>query len=132
MILRHLKVGRWHVEFYFGPDGYDVDLLVERMNDFGAPVDDMRKALSLMESGEMNTGFTFPNPRERVALIAIGPTTSGEEFQNTLVHEVHHLAVVIAANLGIDLDGEGPAYISGDAAKELADVVCTLGCTRCH
>lgn len=64
--------------------------------------------------------------------MAIGPTTSGAEFQDTLVHEVHHLAVAIAAELGIDLESESPAYIAGDSARALADVVCELGCRHCH
>jgi len=131
MIRRTLTIGRWEVEFYFAPDGYDTDELMERLYALGASVRDMRRALDLMESGEPNTGFTFPNPVERIAVVAIGPTTSGAEFQNTLVHEVHHLAVAIARGLGIDLRGEGPAYIAGDSALALADVLCKLGCSHC-
>ena len=92
----------------------------------------MRDAISLMEKGGLNTGFTFSNPVEHLAVVAIGPTTSGEEFQDTLVHEVHHLAVAIASELGIDLESESPAYIAGDSARALADVVCKLGCRRCR
>lgn len=58
----------------------------------------------------------------------IGPTTSGDEFQNSFVHEIRHLADAIAKSLGVPLDSERPAYISGDLAKALAEVVCELGC----
>lgn len=51
---------------------------------------------------------------------------------NTLVHETYHLAAAIANNLGYDLNSEGPAYLAGDAARAFADVVCQLGCDRCH
>ena len=132
MIRRTIKIGRWQVEFYFARESYDVDLLLDRMYDFGATATPMRQALSLMEEGGKNTGFTFANPEERVALIAIGPTTRGEQFQNTLVHEIHHLAVAIASNLGIDLEAESPAYIAGDSAMALADVICKMGCEHCH
>jgi len=47
------------------------------------------------------------------------------------VHEVHHFAVVVASELGIDLEGEVPAYVSGDTIRELADIVCRLGCEHC-
>jgi len=130
MIRRDLSIGRWRVEFYFAPDGYDTDELLDRLYDLGASASTMREALSLMESGRPNTGFTFPNPYEYEAMVVIGPTTSGAEFQDTLVHEVHHLAVAIADELGVDLEGETPAYIAGDSARDLADVICTLGC-RC-
>lgn len=36
-----------------------------------------------------------------------------------------------AEGLGIDLESETPAYIAGDSARELADVVCNFGCRHC-
>lgn len=133
MIERGIRIGRWQVEFYFAvEDGYDSDELIERMYDFGADYNTLRQALSLMEEGGPNTGFTFSNPVDRLAIVAIGPTTSAAEFQDTLVHEIHHLAVAIAGSLGLDLDGEGPAYLSGDTARDLAEIICELGCSRCR
>ena len=132
MIERIVNIGRWLVEFYYAEDGYDADASLDRMYDFGASAKVMRQAMSLMESEDKNTGFTFSNPYERVAIVAVGPTTSGAEFQDTLVHEIHHLAVAIAASLGIDLESETPAYVAGDSARELADVICRLGCNSCR
>ena len=132
MIQRTLKIGRWLVEFYFATDGYDVDELLDRMYDFGATASTIRQAMDLMESGGMNTGFTFSNPFERVAIIAIGPTTGGDEFVNTMVHEIHHLAVAIAGSLGVDLESETPAYVAGDSARALAETICELGCRHCN
>lgn len=131
MIKRIIMIGRWRVEFYFAPDGYEVDELIDRLYDMGANADTMRRAMTLMESGRPNTGFTFPNPYEYEAMVVVGPTTSGDEFQDSLVHELHHLAVAIAKELGIDLESETPAYIAGDSARELASVICRLGCNHC-
>lgn len=77
---------------------------------------------------DMNTGFTYSNPRDREAVVVVGPASSSDEFLNTLVHEIHHLAVAIASELGVRLDGEIPAYLSGDTILELAEVVYLLGC----
>lgn len=132
MKTRVLFIGRWKVEFHFAGGSYDSDTLLERLYDLGAGAKDLRAALDLMESEEPNTGFTFANPYEHEALVAIGPTTSGAEFIDTLVHEVHHLAVAIATDLGINLEEETPAYIAGDSARELAAVVCELGCSHCR
>ena len=132
MIERIVNIGRWLVEFYFAEDGYDSDALLDRMYDFGASAKVMRQAMSLMESEDKNTGFTFSNPYERVAIVAVGPTTDGEEFINTLTHEIHHLAVAIAASLGIDLESETPAYVAGDSAMALAETICELGCRHCR
>lgn len=54
------------------------------------------------------------------------------DTNNTLTHEIHHLAVAIARELGIDLESETPAYIAGDTMREFADVVCRLGCEHCR
>jgi len=125
-------IGRWHVEFYFAPDGYEVDELLDRLYDLGASAGIMREAMTLMESGQPNTGFTFPNPYEYEAMVVVGPTTSGEEFANTISHELYHLAVAISSELGIDLEGEAPAYLLGDTLQSLISIVCDLGCSKCN
>lgn len=131
MIRRDLQIGRWNVEFYFCPDGYDIRAIIGRMFHYDAPEEKMMRALDLMENGGPDKGFTFSNPFERVAMVVIGPTSDGSEFLDSIVHELHHLAVHIASSLGIDLKGESPAYMAGDSARDLADVICMLGCRRC-
>lgn len=131
MIRRDLTLGRWRVEFYFAPDGYDVDELLDRLYDLGAGAGVLREAMSLMESGRPNTGFTFPNTYEYEAMVVVGPSTSGSEFANTISHELYHLAVAIASELGVDLEGEAPAYLLGDTLQSLISIVCDLGCSHC-
>lgn len=132
MISRTIIIGRWVVDFIFAKKGYDIDGVLADLYDCGASDFAMEQAEDLMLTCEYNCGFTFANPEKKRALVVIGPTTSGAEFTDTLVHEVHHLAVAIAAELGIDLESESPAYLAGDAARELADVICELGCSHCH
>lgn len=132
MIRRVLKIGRWEVEFYFATEVYDAEELLDRLYYFGAPASVIRQADDLISAGAPNTGFTFSNPYEHLAIVAIGPTSSSDEFIDTLVHEIHHLAVAIASELGIKLESETPAYIAGDSARALAEVVCELGCPCCH
>ena len=130
MILRELSIGRWLVCFAFATDGYDEDFILDTLYDLDASDYIIVKAAGKMREGRPNEGFTFANGRLKEALVVIGPSTGGEEFQDTLVHELHHLAVAIAGSLGLDLRGESPAYLSGDTARELSDVMCSLGCGR--
>lgn len=131
MIRRELHIGRWDVEFLFVTDEYDVDGIAAMLYDAGASEMVLTQAEDLMWMCDYNCGFTFANEQERKAVIVIGPTTTGAEFIDTLVHEVHHLAVAIARSLDIDLEAETPAYLAGDTARELAEVVCDLGCSHC-
>lgn len=132
MIHRALIIGRWMVDFLFCKNGFDEDGVLACLRDCGASGFTMEQADDLMRTCDYNCGFTFANPKKKRAVVVVGPTTSGAEFTDTLVHEIHHLAVAIAAELGIDLEGETPAYVAGDAARALADVVCELGCSHCH
>ena len=131
-IHRVLKIGRWVVDFIFATKYYDVDGILSCLYDAGAPGWIMENAGELMSEGKYNTGFTYTNPEIHRAVVVIGPTTSGAEFTNTLVHEIHHLAVAIASELGLDLESETPAYLAGDSARALAEVVCELGCEHCR
>lgn len=128
MIHRVLAIGRWTVDFLFATKGYDVDGVLACLYDAYAPDSVLEQAEDLMLSCDYNCGFTYTNQGRRRAVVLVGPTTSGEEFLNTMVHEVRHLADAIATSLGVPLDSERPAYLSGDTAKELAEVICELGC----
>ena len=128
MLHRVLAIGRWVVDFLFATKRYDVDGVLACLYDAHAPDYIMEQAEELMLSCEYNCGFTYTNQNRRRAVVLIGPTTSGEEFQNTIVHEIRHLADAVAKSLGVPLDSERPAYISGDTAKALAEVICELGC----
>lgn len=148
MLRRVLRIGRWVVDFIFAPRGYDIDGILACLYDCGASGSVMHKAEDLMSGCEMdyasdgsdglmhecglNQGFTFSNSAIERAVVVIGPTTSGAEFLDTVTHEIHHLAVAIANHLGFDLTSESPAYLSGDTMRELADIVCRLGCDHCR
>ena len=128
MIHRVLGIGRWVVDFLFATKKYDIDGVIACLYAAHAPDSVVGQAEDLMLSCDHNCGFTYANQRRRRAVVLVGPTTSGDEFQNTFVHEIRHLADAIAKSLGVPLDSERPAYISGDTAKALAELVCELGC----
>ena len=132
MIERNLYVGRWTVHFLFAVEEYDKELIGKYLYDADAPDEVIDQAYDIMMNGGYNCGFTYSNPEVYKAIVVIGPTTNGSEFLNTVVHEVHHLAVAVAENLGIDLEAETPAYIAGDTALELAEVICHFGCSLCN
>ena len=132
MIHRVLKIGHWVIDFVFVTKVYDEEAILAFLYEFDASYSVMRRAYKIMKGNKPNRGFTFANPDLRRALVVVGPTSSGKEFTNTLSHELHHLAVAIAKSIGYDLEGEGPAYIQGDATMALIETICELGCEKCH
>ena len=129
---RVLRIGRWVVDFIFAEDGYDEEAVLGCLYDMDAPYGKMRRALEIMESGDYNRAFTFANADLKRALVMIGPTTSGEEFINSLSHEIDHLSDAIAEYYGIKGHREGTSYLTGDTTMALAKVICRLGCHHCR
>ena len=132
MIRKRLDIGHWEVDFLFAPDGYDREEVLSLLSRLGAARGDTQRVETVIDNHELNTGFTFVSPYEPVIIVAIGPASSGEQFVNTVAHELYHLAVAIADELGIDLRGEDPAYLIGDTIQPLVDIVCKLGCPHCN
>ena len=130
MIHRVLKIGRWVVDFLFATRKYDAEGVLACLYELGATERIMDRAEEVMDSARLNTGFTYTNPDSYRALVVIGPASSGSEFVDTLVHEIHHLAVAVADSVGVDLESETPAYLAGDSARALADVICEMGCSH--
>ena len=127
-----LKIGRWRVDFLFCTDGYRSEEILSLLSYMEASDDVLSLTEDIINSDILNTGFTYSNPNIYRALVVIGPASSGAEFIDTFSHEIHHLAVAIASSLGVDLDSETPAYIAGDATRDLIDIVCSLGCSKCN
>lgn len=123
-----LYIGRWTVCFIFALDGYDEERILNILSEAGGNDAVLEQASELMSSRKLNTAFTYTNVDYMIAIIAIGPVSSRDEFIDSLIHEIHHLAVAIASNVGVDLEGEAPAYLSGDLARDMAEYICNLGC----
>lgn len=129
MYRRKVHINDWEVEYIVTPYGYEQEYTLEAMANARAPKRAMRSAREIMNGlAILDTGFTYANTRQRKAVVVVGPSSSAEEMIDTFVHETYHLAVIITESYGYDLSGELPAYLIGDIARELADVICTFGC----
>lgn len=130
MLHKSIKVGRWIADFLFAEKSYDEEEVLSFLYDADAPMAVLKRVSEIMHENKDDTGFTYTNPSLYQAIIVIGPSSSGSEFIDTLVHEIHHFAVAVASHLGIDLEGETPAYIAGDSVRDLAKVICRMGCKK--
>ena len=132
MIRRTLRIGRWLVYSFFAVEGYDEEVILSFLQTFEASRTVFKRAEKIMSEGKLDKGFTFANEYIRRAVVVVGPSSSGAEFLDTFTHEIRHLADSIAKSIGYELDMEEPAYMTGDTVRELAEVVCELGCPHCN
>ena len=127
MTHRTIHIRGWRVDVFI-EDGYHPDMVMECLEDMGAENDILENAHGLIVENRPNQAFTYSNGRHTT--IYIGWTTSGEEFINSLIHEIRHLVDHIADYHGLS-NGEAVGYMSGDAAFLLAEDICEHGCPHC-
>lgn len=126
---RILEIEGWKVYFFFSIGEYSTDEILSVLYSVNASDAVIRKISRLIDSGKYNTAFTYSDLGSLTSVVTIGPTTSGKEFMNSFVHEIRHLADMISISVGKLEDTEYAAYLSGDIAMELSDVVCAFSCT---
>lgn len=132
MIHRTVIMNDWTCEFYFAMGSYRRKEILGQLVSCHAPGSILRRVSRNMRADKLNTGFTFSNCDIRKSVIVIGNSSSGSEFLNSFVHELRHLTDDIARADGMQLSGEPVAYLSGDIATELSDIVCRLSCDSCR
>lgn len=132
MIIRELNIRGWRCFFCFALEVYDKDVILSRMERLGAPPSILGRVEKNMARDRMDTGFTYSNLLGRESVIVIGRSSSGAEFLNSFVHELRHLADDIAYVYGYPPRGEEVAYLTGDIALALSDIVCVMSCENCR
>lgn len=131
MIHRAIRVRDWTVDFLFAHRRNDPEGVLACLRSYDAPEDVMTEAEILMGVGP-NCGFTFSNGYRRTALTWVGEQDAGEQWLNTTVHEIVHIAMAIALDQGIDPYSESLAYLVGDITQQVSDILCMLSCDICR
>lgn len=134
MIVRdiHIEKYEWHARLFFAISRYDIEEVAMSLMDIDCPDAIYNQAVRQMRQGEVNTGFTYSNKALRHSVMLVGKTSSGAQFVNSFSHELRHLCDDIASAYGMEMAGEEVAYLTGDIAQRLSDVVSHLSCEHCR
>lgn len=132
MITRQVNIKGWVATFLFSIHGHNEREVLARLLNCAPPKDIYDDVADKLEANQPNEGFTYSNTKLRESLVYIGPTTSGAEFLSSFVHELAHLVCDICLTKKISLKGEKIAYMQGDIATQLSDIVCYLSCDHCR
>ena len=63
--------------------------------------------------GQDDAGFTHTDFNRKLSIVAIGLSSSKEQFINTIAHEAKHLQSHICQYYNVDEDTEQAAYLMG-------------------
>lgn len=134
LILRSFDIEKydWHVDFFFSITHYEQQPILEVLSNLRASSSVIERIAQKMTDDKVNTGFTYSNAALRSSVVVIGKSSSGAQFLNSFCHELRHLTDDIALEEGMQISGEEPAYLTGDIALLLSDIVCHFTCDRCR
>ena len=132
MLFRRLNIGNWSCSFYFAVNSYWNKEILRELVSLDAPPSIIHQIHQKMLRDELDSGFTYSNMRLRRSVLVVGRSSSGKEFLNSFCHELRHLVDDISRIWGLSLSGEPVAYLTGDIALELSDIVCKMSCDHCR
>lgn len=125
-----IKALDWQVMIFYAVDTYYVDEIMSALVYAGAKghiLDDAFRSLSV---GKLNSGLTYSGNRHTVMVTQL--TSSAEEFFDSFIHELEHVASHIIEANGIDPYSEDAAYLKGDLARLMFRECKTLMCDCCR
>ena len=130
MIVRRVEIKKygWTLHVYCAVRSYFVEDILQHLADIDCPRKFLRQAERNMRDGKLNRGPTYSNYRRRETVLVVGLASSPGEYANSIVHELWHFAVHVALALGLDMEGEEPAYLIGETMRELLGYVAPLLC----
>lgn len=128
----YIRRAQWHLVIYHYVDAMWADEILDDLISIGCRGEKLLKAKDNLWRGLVNSGLTFSNCDERMTIMVIGHTSSGEEYWNSIDHEKMHLLQDIAKTCGMDLFGEKISYISGEVLREVYREAHHLLCDCCR
>lgn len=118
----------WLVHCFFAVDTYYTRSILATLNALGCSNSIYDRVSDKLRKNDLNTGFTYSNKRKQESLFVVSIASSGAEYFNSISHELRHLCDDIASVYDIPTNGEEIAYLTGDVAMEMKDVLSVLIC----
>lgn len=132
MKYRKVKIHNWTIRFFFSFDKSDKAAIVNALFWAEAPNSIIRRIMENLNAGHLNEGFCYSNPSLRCTVLGTGIAENGPEVLDSMVHEIIHICQHVALQDEMDPFGEPFAYLGGDIARSVSDIVCELSCPHCN
>ena len=132
MKYRKVKIHNWTIRFFFSFDKSDKAAIVNALFWADAPNSIVSQVSKNIQAGRLNEGFCYSNTELRRTVLGTGIAENGPEVLDSMVHEIIHICQHVALQDGMDPFGEPIAYLGGDIARGVSDIVCELSCPHCN
>ena len=117
----HIEEIGWNLRIFYCPKTTSQrSVVLQCLYNAGCTGSNVRRAMTLLGSGAVNTGLIFSNKSERNTIIVVGRSSDVAEFVNTLTHEINHFIEHVMEALHIQSGTEDEAYFTG----ELYELLC--------
>lgn len=111
----HIKEIGWNLRIFYCPKtSSQRSIVLKCLYNDGCTGRNFRRAMTLLDSGALNTGLTYSNKIERKTIIVIGCSSDIAEFVNTLTHEVNHFIEHVMEALHITDGTEDESCFTGE------------------
>ena len=111
----HIKEIGWNLRIFYCPNtSSQRSIVLQCLYDAGCTGSNFRRAMTLLNSGAVNTGLIYSNKSERKSIIVVGHSSNVGEFINTLTHEINHFIEHVMEALHIQSGAEDEAYFTGE------------------
>ena len=111
----HIKEIGWSLRIFYCPKtSSQRSIVLKCLYNAGCTGRNFRRAMTLLDSGALNTGLTYTNKDDMETIIVIGCSSDVAEFVNTLTHEMNHFIEHVMEALHIESGTEDEAYFTGE------------------
>lgn len=121
----------WLLKIFFIESDYHADRILSELEAIDCEPEAFYRVAEMLETEEVDSGFTYTDAKLHVTFILIGKSTSCAEFLSTLVHEIGHVSFHLSEYYNINPYSETIQYLSGNIAKELYKCAKVFLCEKC-
>lgn len=128
----HIDRAKWDVTILYFVTHYDADKVLRIMQDYISSIEGWCWALDTVGNLQYNDACTISKFEDRKSLIVFAPTTSADEFAESLSHEIGHLVRHLSQSMNLDPYGEQEQYLVGEVTRKMFKISKRFLCEHCR
>lgn len=130
--LIYLEKFDWLIKIFYNTNADDAEVILKELDEIECESNSFYKIAEMLESDNLNYGFTYSDTNLHVSMVGIGMTSSAKEFMNTMSHEITHVATHIVEYYQLFGAEEEIASLVGDICLEMYDIAKDFLCEHCR